>query len=139
MSLEDDIRRGMTVLRKEMTSIGGADSRETQAAGRVLASSIRKVISVPAPLVAGPHRKANARPRALRAAKGAAPRMVSRKLRKSIGLEVVGGVLRAGSSRFTSRLLENNGHPFMEQALENALPKMEGEFVGELQKRGDLS
>lgn len=184
------LQRVTKALAKEMADIGGANAPEMKAAARVLASSIRKQLSTRGSLLQGPHRLSKtgkaSKVRGLPSAPGEPPHRISGALAKSIGTEIVGGVMRVGSSRFTSRLLQfgvdadetrktraaiaagkpltvgrvralraaetrrrkraakRAAHltiaprPFMERALEAALPKMGDDFVATLQKRGGL-
>lgn len=165
MSLDADIRRGTRELRKLMADIGGANTPEMKAAGRVLAKEIRKELGKKGAPIQGPLRP-GAKQKFAPSGPGEAPRRQTGKLVKSIGTEIVGGVLRVGSRRFTSRILQdgttgaatgaavdkqgNRRHkkrtlkrpsvtiaprPFMEKALERALPQMEGEYVAGLQKK----
>lgn len=153
MSLADDIRKGSRELKKILADVGGANTPEMRAAGRVLVKSIKKQLG----------KKGTRRDRSK---PGEPPRRQSGRAWKSIGTEVVGGVLRVGTGRFTLRILQDGAthatrgaavdkagkrrhkrqtlkrasvtiapRPFMEQALEEALPQMEGDFVGELQKK----
>ncbi len=147
--LQRQISTAMKALKKEMAEIGGAATPEMKAAGRVLARSIRKQVSV---------KGDESHP----SAPGSPPHRVTGRLYKSVGIEVVGGVLRVGESWFTSRLLEEGvdatlptksgklrrrksrlakrrikiaARPFMQRAAAEALPKMEGEYAVTLEKR----
>lgn len=153
MSIADDLRTADRELKKILADIGGANTPEMRAAARELAKSIRKQLNVKGT------RRDRSKP-------GEPPRRQSGKAYKSIGVEVVGGVTRVGTGRFTLRILQDGTthatrgaevdragkrrhklktlkrasvtiepRPFMEKALADALPKMEGDFVGELQKR----
>jgi hypothetical protein len=148
-----EVRRGSKELRTRLADVGGANTPETKAAARVLAKSIRKVLS----------KKGTRRERSQ---PGEPPRRQTGKAVKSIGTEIVGGVMRVGTGRFTLRILQDGNvgaaqgkavdqagkrrhkrrtlkrpgvtiepRPFMEQALALALPQMEGEYVAELQKK----
>jgi len=146
VSFADEIRRGSGDLRKMLTDIGGA-----------------KTLSKKGALVVGPLRPGQQQ-RTAPSAPGEAPRRQKGRAIKSIGQEVVGGVLRVGTSSFVLRILEEGtshatrtakadgkrshkrkapkrsrvtigARPWAAKSLEAALPAMEGEFVGELQKR----
>lgn len=153
MSIADELRKADRELKKILADVGGANTPEMRAAARQLAKSIRKQIS----------KKGTRRDRSQ---PGEPPRRQSGKAYKSIGTEVVGGVMRVGTGRFTLRILQDGAthatrgaavdragkrrhkrqalkrpsvtiepRPFMERALAEALPQMEGDFVGELQKK----
>jgi len=159
--LTEQIDRAVKALKATMADIGDAATPEMKAAGRVLATSIRKQLSVKAPPYVGPL-KAGATRRFASSPPGSPPFRRRGVLYKSVGTEVVGGVLRVGESYFTSRLLELGvdatmklrsgklrrrrggiatrriviaARPFMQRALEAALPKMEGDYVATLEKR----
>jgi hypothetical protein len=154
------LQRSVSKLKREMADIGRANTPEMRAAGNVLARSIRKELSVKGALYLGPSR-GRGKVRGIPSAPGEPPHRITSKLYKSVGTEVVGGVLRVGESYFTSRLLElgvdatmklRSGklrrrkggiatrririapRPFMKRALANALPKMGDEFIGTLKK-----
>jgi hypothetical protein len=153
VSIAEDLRKADRELKKILADVGGANTPEMKAAARQLAKSIRKQIS----------KKGTRRDRSQ---PGEPPRRQSGKAYKSIGTEVVGGVMRVGTGRFTLRILQDGvthatrgaavdragkrrhkrqalkrasvtiePRPFMERALAEALPQMEGDFVGELQKK----
>lgn len=160
-----EVRRGSKELRKLLADVGGANTPETKAAARVLARSIRKVLNTRGAPILGPLRPGQ-RQRFTPSRPGEPPHRQRGRLVKSVGYEIVGGVMRIGSNRFTSRILQDGTtgatvgaavdrsgkrrhkrrtlkrpsvtiapRPFMEQALKLALPQMEGEYVGELQKK----
>jgi hypothetical protein len=160
-SLDVQISRALKAVRKEMATISGAGTPEMKAAGRVLAVSIRKQLSVKAPAYAGPLRGSE-KQKFASSPPGSPPFRRRGFLYKSVGTEVVGGVLRVGESYFTSRLLEEGvdaslplrsgklrkrpgglgtrrikiaARPFMQRAADDALPKMEGEYAVTLEKR----
>jgi hypothetical protein len=153
VSIADDLRKADREVKKLLADVGGANTPEMRAAARQLAKSIRKQLS-------------KRGSRTDRSKPGEPPRRESGKAVKSIGIEVVGGVVRVGTGRFTLRILQDGAQhaprgaevdragkrrhkrktlkrpsvtiaprPFMEKALADALPQMEGDFVGELQKR----
>ncbi len=159
--LQRQISTAMRGLKKEMADVGGANTPEMKAAGRVLRAAIKKQLAKQGIRYAGPLRP-GAKPKTIPSAPGEPPRRVTGRLWKSVGTEVVGGVLRVGESWFTSRLLEGGvdaalplrsgkvrrrvgglarrrikiaPRPFMERAYEQAAPKMEGDFVLELRRK----
>lgn len=152
--LRHQVQTSLRDLRRVMADVGGANEPEMKAAGSVLAKRIRRVLSTrtmhQGPLQPGESGTQGA------SAPGEPPNRQTGRLARSIGQEVVGGVRRVGSSWFTSRLLEAGvqkvgrrktkkgsvpvrvniaPRPFMERALEEALPDMDGVMVGELQRR----
>jgi hypothetical protein len=153
VNIAEQLRNADRATKRLLADVGGANTPEMRAAARVLAKSIRKQLSKKGT------RKDRSKP-------GEAPRRQSGKAVKSIGVEVVGGVTRVGTGRFTLRILQDGAthatrgaevdragkrrhkrktlkrpsvtiepRPFMEKALAEALPQMEGDFVGELQKK----
>jgi hypothetical protein len=94
VSIADDLRKADRELKKILADVGGANTPEMKAAARQLAKSIKKQIS----------KKGTRRDRSK---PGEPPRRQTGKAWKSIGTEVVGGVMRVGTGRFTLRILQD--------------------------------
>jgi hypothetical protein len=119
--------RGMKKLRLLAETVGGASDPGVQAAAKVLVKAIKKQISKKAPGFQnvgkrgkGPHYGESSQP-------GQAPRRQAGQLWRSIGTQVVAGVLRVGSSDFTAPIL-NDGAILDEQVaraadIEKFIPK----------------
>lgn len=97
----NDIQAALAKGRRELEAIvadtTGANSEPVKQAAFTFARRWRKVLSVPRALL-GPDPA------------GAAPRMRTKRLRKSIGTAVVDGVRRVGSGSFLARLFELGGY-----------------------------
>jgi hypothetical protein len=94
LDFAEELKRGARDMKKFMADVGGANSPEMKAAARALARGIRKELAKHGT------RKDRSKP-------GESPRRQLGKLVKSIGIETVGGVIRVGSGRFTSRILQD--------------------------------
>lgn len=142
-SLDRQVAQAMRGLKKEMADIGGANTPEMKAAGRVLRSAIKKQLSKQGIRYAGPLRP-GAKPKTIPSAPGEPPRRVTSRTYRSVGTEVVGGVLRVGERWFVGRLQELGvsspkltirPRPFMDRAYEQAQAKMGDDFVLELRRK----
>lgn len=127
---------GLRKLRAFAATIGQADQPAIQEAAKVLVKHIKQELG--AKHVSAP---------------GQPPGKRSGRLQKSIGREVVGGVMRVGSGDFTAPILEQGSvsvdkhtgrshtlapRPFMRPAMEQAKTEMTTVAVGELRKRGGI-
>lgn len=102
LELQRQVSGAMNTLRKELADIGGANTPEMKAAAAALRRAIKKQLSTRGTLKTPS--KPGEPPRRERFFRGG--KLIDSALWKSIGTEVVGGVMRVGSSYFTSRLLE---------------------------------
>jgi hypothetical protein len=109
LPLKGQIDAVMKNLKTELADIGGASSPELKAAGVALAQGIRKTLGVKGALYqtsAFTRAGHKSKLRGIPSAPGQPPHKISGQLQKSVGVEVVGGVMRVGESRFTAPLLE---------------------------------
>jgi hypothetical protein len=103
-SFAGQVRAAMKKVRAITDDIGGVNTPEIKAAGRVLASAFRRQVSKAKNLRAGLKSRTligdPSKP-------GEAPHRVTGRLRRSVGTEAVGGVRRVGFAAFEARLLND--------------------------------
>jgi hypothetical protein len=130
-----DLQRGLAAVRKDIEALNadltGANSEPVKAGAKVFVRNWRRIVSV--------------RGRGEPSPPGSPPHAQLRRLVRSIGTTVVGGVRRVGSSLFTSRLQEfgftaEDGtavapRPHARPALEQSAPEMVDVTVSEAHKR----